>query len=187
MTKRQQRLKHYLTNVTDTVVFSSDIGFVDYLLASLQSVVEGIETGDGIHIEVKNIRLMFRLNKSSHITAVPVVCQTAGNCLDQTDLAQRKIQDLLDQSIDDVFGFEMISPVRTSRSKPDASNYFKIEVTIDLPQRYVQLLNKETETERLQDLYIAIVGIVQNTTGDLSIYMGADISYTETRKTITFR
>jgi hypothetical protein len=97
---------------------------------------------------------------------------------------------MVDAACDDVFGYTLIDDSRTSRrlrGPYDGASVKGGEFRINIPQHLVQLLNKETETERLQDLYLAIVGIM-NTAGD-SVHIDAfwTIRFHEERKTVTVR
>jgi hypothetical protein len=60
-----------------------------------------------------------------------------------------------------------------------------IETTITLPAKVLNILNKESESERLQDLYLGYVGIGDTLT--LIVKTVYAIEYTEVRQKIVIR
>jgi hypothetical protein len=88
---------------------------------------------------------------------------------------------------DDVFGYDIIVPFRMARkSHYTGSAAYSLETTFQLPRKILDILNKETETERLQELYLAIVGFGTNT-ATVAFVTGMFIEYTEQRKIVVLR
>jgi hypothetical protein len=118
------------------------------------------------------------------------VVQTAGTWTDNPNNVSRIIAEMLDTDIDDVFGFQKLRGQMVSkRMRTDAGGSGAVqgmEFTLNIPSNLLLLLNKETETERLQNLYLGCVGL-----GDVGDVVGFrvfdEIEYTEQRKNITIR
>jgi hypothetical protein len=124
----------------------------------------------------------------------PIIVQTAGTFTDTVALGPLYSNAaILDACIDDVFGYNRITQraLVGKRMPPDVGHaapayIFAAETTIDLPAHVRELLNKETETERLQTLYLGLTG--QGVNGDtLNVYCVIDILYTEQKKSIVIR
>jgi hypothetical protein len=56
-----------------------------------------------------------------------------------------------------------------------------------LPPNLLGLINKEVETERLQNLYIVLVGSFNVNNQAINIFKSFEVDYTNVRKTITLR
>jgi hypothetical protein len=174
---------------TLSITQTSDKGFVE-LIQDLHAMVETISGTDGVQIKVDSVTIGVRLDEDSDdsFTVLPVVVQTAGNLTSQTDLASSKISELINSSCDDVFGYYALGNVRISRSHPTiGTNSQKVETTVQLPQHLVNLLNKETETERLQSLIVALVGKTFQNNVNLEGQCWIVVEYHEFRKNIVIR
>jgi hypothetical protein len=192
MTNRQNQRKIYIfLPANDDVSNTSDNGFVR-AIGSVHSIIEGIRSGDGLHMLCKQILLHVRSNSIEPFWVLPVLVQTAGNFADTNNLASHNIAELLDSAIDDVFGYQRLSPTgKVGRRAPvdDGSTNptYCAEFTVTLPGNVLAILNKETETERLQDLILGLVGITNATSQAIAFETFVEVHYIEKQRNIVLR
>jgi hypothetical protein len=105
------------------------------------------------------------------------------------DQAVRTIAELIEAGCDDDFGFHKLGSLRTSKLLPTGTlaTKFGFEFSIDIPQHIVQLLNKEANTERLQDIYLGLAGIGSDNSDSLTHEVFSEITFTTRSKGITIR
>jgi hypothetical protein len=99
---------------------------------------------------------------------------------------------MLDGGIDDEFGFQIVGTPKVSRVKNVSDDngietHQVLEFTISLPKNIINLLNKESNTERLQSLIFGIVGLCSDAQGSISLTGFYEIDFIERRKGITIR
>jgi hypothetical protein len=139
----------------------------------LHDLVESLVSGDGQKPLIKEVTFQIRANMAAasfesngHIVQ-PVVVQTAGTWTSNVDV-DTPIEDVcLDGAIDDVFGYQRLGnpqAVKLARRGNGEAGRKAVETVRTLPQNILQILNKETETERLQNLYFGLVGKNYGTT-----------------------
>jgi hypothetical protein len=184
--KRQKnQLKTYFKHLSDSFDPGAGEGFVE-MCEDLHTLIEGIVSGDGIHIKVSSINIHLRASATNFFTFVPVLVQTTGTLADTLNRSERTVASLIDAACDDVFGYDRIGPLRRARLEPATSTLMAIQCSIAIPNKALQLLNKETETERLQDLYYAIVGVANN--GETVSYSTiVEVNYIEQRRNLVIR
>lgn len=178
--KGQTQLVNW-TNASDTVSVGANGGWSDTML-NLFTELETLSGADGLKPKVSMIRLHFRiygtLNETDVFCAVPCIVQTNGTWTDTTNLTGRGVQTLLDSSVDDVFGYHA-GTFHLSRKMPAVAatgHATGMEFSMTLPRHLLNILNKETETERLQALHVGVVGSgTANTTLQLHLY--AELHY----------
>jgi hypothetical protein len=190
---RQQRLSYFDVG-SDTIAPGANLGFYEELI-NLHTLAESIGSADGKKIRVTHMIVNIRAYMAEadgifHLT--PVVVQTNGNCVDTVNLAARKLHEIIDGAVDDVFGFQVVGPTRSSRRVPmdsaDAADLgaFGLEFQIQIPQNLLQVLNKEIETERLQDLHLGFAGIT-HANNTISVFFCGRVDYIELKKQIILR
>jgi hypothetical protein len=92
------------------------------------------------------------------------VVQTTGTWTDTVDINQYIIDKILDSCIDDVFGYQLLGDKSVSRRVPTNAATsatgleFAVQRCVEIPGNLLQILNKESETERLQSLFFGVVG-----------------------------
>jgi hypothetical protein len=168
---------------------SSDTGAVDSI-QNLHSVVEAISGADGVQITVSGMTFHFRLeSESGYFACLPVIVQTIGSFSDSANLSSNRVSQLLDSAIDDVFGYHPLLPsFKAARKMPNVTNNgYALEFSVQLPQHLRNLLNKETETERLQNLYLGMVYQTETSTFVLDARTWIEVRYSEKRKKIVIR
>lgn len=194
MTNRQnKKAKTYLLSRSDTCTGTSYYSFMEELQqnASLHQVIESIRAGDGIKLKVSKIDIHIRMYGSggnNPFTVTPCFVQTAGVVTENDDVDALIVGEVLDVCIDDVFGFVQ-QQTRCSRRVRGSTTAIQqgVEFTLSVPPHLVNLLNKETETERLQDLHAVVIGH-RNTANDvIDVQTITEVHYTEERKTLTIR
>lgn len=175
-------------------------------LMNLSQVVDSFSE-DGQKTIVSNLNCHWEIHHGSGslVEGCPVgitfgVLQTAGlvsSTPKQTTTMHENA--VLGQLTDDVFGYQRINnPKYTSifwrldvgDGQGDNYHYFKANGNFNIPRNVLALLNKESETERLQDLYLVVVvntvrDINSTISGNLRCNMTAD--YTLKRQTIKVR
>ena len=189
---RQKTKTAFGFNGLITITGGSNEQFANNVM-SLHAAIEGIRaTEDGIKIHVSKIIVTLRLYGDADgngFFITPVVVQTAGIFSEQDDLAQTGIDTILNASIDDVFGYQVlrsISPAKRVRCST-AAIQFGVEIQLELPQNILNLLNKESETERLQNLMMGFVGQRSVAADGIVGESQYIIEYTEQRKALTIR
>jgi hypothetical protein len=159
---------------------------------NLHALIEAIRSGDGFQPKVAYIRFHLRIYSSDNdlFAFQPVIVQTAGTISDTANVAVTNISAMLDSAIDDVFGHQKIGPMKIGRRIPgnsSANNFVGIEVTLEVPANVLEILNREAESERLQNLSFVLVGATQNNDTLLSFDGFVEIAYVEVRKKIILR
>lgn len=180
----------YIKDVVELgVAQSSAVGFVE-VIQNLHTLIETISGSDGVQIHVSGITIIIRLREDSDepFVYLPVVVQTVGSFASQVNLVQDRVEEMIDVATDDVFGYHPLGNIRGSRSSPNiGTNAQKSEITLQLPQHLLALLNKETETERLQNLHLALVGKTDSVGASLVGECYLAVEFTEMRKSIVIR
>jgi hypothetical protein len=155
---------------------------------SLNSVVEGLAADDGEVALVSSLKGAFEVNGSSADCAAWVgliALQTAGTVADINDVTDNILPDILDSVTDDVFGYQALGNIVHPRLRFETATPVAT-INFSLNGRLLNLLNKETETERLQSLYLIVVGSHLDQEA-LSFEGHYEITYRVVRKSITFR
>jgi hypothetical protein len=185
-----QRCKTYLGKVTETATQTAQDGALE-MSVNLHTLIEAIRNVDGIHMNVRNITIHRRYYSVKQFCCVGIAVQTVGNLVDTVDIAQTVVDEIINQACDDVFGYQVLAPFMAAKRVPidsdDSDFQFGIESTIRLPQNLLQILNKETESERLQDLFYAEVFRTEDITTVLQLYTWIAIEYVEQRRTVVLR
>jgi hypothetical protein len=150
--------------------------------------LDSLGSDDGQTPKISKIRISVRVALATADTPgiiFPVIVQTAGTWADTIDLAVSKtVTELLADSINDVFGVQVFQG-NVGRMLPDGS--YGHEFTIEVPGNILQILNKEAETERLQNLHFGLVGLAQTSTDVMNIRMVAEYHYELVRKSVILR
>ena len=195
MTKQQTR--SFISYFLDTVTFGgSGAGHESVSnFQNLHTAIEGILAADGQKAKVASVSFHQRMYSESVFHYLPLVVQTVGTITDTVDIAASDILDVnLDACINDVFGFQRLRNVtQVARRVPseDASGAagleYGVQTTVMIPGNIIQLLNKESETERLQNLFfVGYIGCTENNQV-ISIKTWIEISFTGVRKKIVLR
>jgi hypothetical protein len=187
----QQYLKHLPETITGG---GSSLGttFAENLEA-LHNLIEGILSVDGYKPKVSSIKIHLRMYSEQVFSIQPIVVQTAGTFSDTVDNANSVVETLLNDAIDDVFGYQRIGNVSTAKRVPtsDASSSSGTELgiqrTVEIPGNILGILNKEVETERLQALYFGFVGIMTANTQNITVESCVEVTYSTISKKIILR
>jgi hypothetical protein len=170
----------------DTVTPGANLGFAENF--SSLSGLPDILLEDGKRAYLKRIRFFLRCESTGPFGIIPVAVQTAGTFADTANLADQEVQDLLDGAIDDTFGFEPLADFFVAkRMAPDANNMdWVVERSFEVPRHLLNLKNKEGETERLQEIYLGVVGQTR-TNVDITFYIGRIAEFTAINRSIAIR
>lgn len=142
---------------------------------------------------IKDWKIHYQINSDngpSPKALLFLVVQTAGNITSAVQIALNNyLVTILGNQIDDVFGFQVIRQLSFTAPFPESADRRQIrQFTITLPQNILNLINKEVETERLQDLHLVCVGWYWGAvTDDLTMYKIHEIDYIEKARSITIR
>jgi hypothetical protein len=189
--RNRSALKTAVVQVADSITPTAlDRKHVE-VLANLHEGIEGLRSEDGTRCLVQAVEVDIQMRAVSYIPykIFPVLIQTAGTPADLIDQATGYLSVALDVATDDVFGFECI-PNRKgflSRPIPGGDDVVSgITAQFVLPIHAIQILNKEVETERLQNLWL---GLVQVGGAPVEHILNAFLTYTytETRKGLLLR
>jgi hypothetical protein len=136
---------------------------------SLSVKVDQLAGSDGEQANVQSISIQSTVWAYAHFHAYPVIIQTGGSITPGLKSTEYTLNEILDGCIDDDFGFQVIGKMKSSV----ATNQFydgssvrlnhRIIFNIDIPKKFLTILNRDTQTERLRHLTLVI--IVQGTTG----------------------
>lgn len=161
-------------------------------LFNLHEIIEALESVDGKLAVPLGARVHLRAYSRDPFWIVPVVVQTAGTWSDTFDINDPRIRKILDDSIDDVFGYKdlpgsIAKRVPTSDPTVATGSLFGVQRTIEIPQNFINILRKEVETERLQDLLIGIVSYVHDPDKEINWDAFLEIDYYVRSKEIVLR
>lgn len=180
--------KNHVAVVVDSIVAGAVNSGYGISIQNLHDLIEGIRAADGIHMRVSAIRLTVRAYSDAYFSMYPAVVQTAGNFTDSVSLTQANASALFDACIDDVMGYDGLFPyMKIARRVPTgATDDLGVEYSVNLSPKILQILNKEVETERLQNLLFAICGFgTINKTVALTTTI--EVMYIEQRKQVVLR
>ena len=120
-------------------------------------------SGDGQKVMLKEISVNMEFQmldevNLSKLAVIPFIVQTAGTFTSTQNLANSSLEELLDTCIDDEFGLYLLRDIVFSKVKlrDQSADYAQanVRLTFKVPKHLLALINKEQQTERLQDLYI---------------------------------
>jgi hypothetical protein len=184
---RNQKRYYFSKFTAESITIGANLGFVANFL-NLHTHIETILGVDGSRPLIKRIVFHIRMYADDHFMSRFLAVQTAGTVSDNDNATPALTAVMIAANCDDVFSFIPLGPMRMSRRIPStvASDNRASEFTIVLPQHLIQLLNKEVETERLQDLKLVAVGRSTNGTV-ITIEYGIEVEFIEVRRNITIR
>jgi hypothetical protein len=191
---KQKQAKTFITVNSDSCTPATYSCFVENF-ASLHGLVQSINDNDGNRKQVSKFTVIIRaysVARSVCFGIQPVVVQTAGTFSDTVAQNVNTIDTALAAAIDDVFGYDRVGNYKVSKAIPTgdgtlATLQHNIEMTIPLPAKLLGILNKEVESERLQELYFGVVGF-DNTTGiAINFQLQYVIDFVEQRQAIVIR
>lgn len=185
-----------------TITMAGNPKLSGYLLGNLSEIIDGLSS-EGQHALISNMKVNYMLTSdwewTEHTGPLGIyfgIMQTAGTVINSTTSNKAELA-TLDSMTNDVFGFQRISTMKMQESfyispktalvMDDIQTMYKIKGQVNIPQNVLALLNKENETERLQDLYLIAICIstIPDTQNKLQIIESID--YSLKRKKITIR
>lgn len=189
-------LRMFIFKITpDTIVPGANLGFGDELV-DLTDIPENFLGSDTIHPIIKGMKAFFRISSTNdlakHFSVWPVIVQTAGTFTDTVNSEEREVASIVNGCVDDEFGLLPCGGNRMSKliamSDDSGLNFTTvIETQFDIPRNIINLLNKEVNTERLQKLKLALVGVGESATQTLYFSGHIAITYISRMKGITIR
>ena len=183
----QNTRKRYLGKLTQkTLTVGANLGFSESV-SNLSTLLESLGT-DGMSPKVNRIKFFARARHESsldHFMIQPMIVQTAGTFTDDASTALRIIDEMLASTIDDEFGYQNIGDPRVSKA-PSGDEFQFCNVDFEIPKNIINLMNKQVNTERLQEILLGLCGNA-TTAGDIIIDYFYVIDYTLVGKGITIR
>ena len=159
----------------------------------LSAVIDSMSGSEQGKVRIKKIRIGLRHVSEEYFAAQLVVVQTAGTWSQVLDQATY-VDTILDAAISDVYGSKLIGPFQLAKRTPVNDTTvgvqtmtFAVESTRELPQHLVQLLNKEAESERLQNLLVGSIFVAGQGASQINSTYFFEIDYELTRKNIVLR
>jgi hypothetical protein len=162
---------------------------------SLQSLVESIvgEDVDKAHVSEVQFSIGIRSNDyPAYASAVLVQSSVSPSSGLVTLTEPFIIDDILDSLLSDVGGFRVVSQCFVDRLVPVWNGtsvvlYFNKSMNFRLSKDVINLLNKESESERLQELYLVIFVYCEENDVVMARSGWAKIKYKEVGKELVFR
>jgi hypothetical protein len=159
-------------------------------------------SGDGFVPQVKSLEINFSTITHGRyfipdVTYYLCIVQTAGSVTDDLAIAAgSQLDEILDSKINDDFGFQILSKVRTKlvnayeHSTAGLQHCVSSQMSVRLPKEILNVLNRGVGTERDQNIHLVMVGRVLAYTGDtLAIWHRASYQWLiqERQKTVQIR
>jgi hypothetical protein len=195
-TKRGIVPLNYTLLVADSVVMgasSAGNNFVDGV-KNLHVLIEDIESSvDGQTINVHAIRAHVRCVSQYYFGLQPIVVQTDGTITDTEDISANQHEYILGQVISDYFGYRCLMPYKMSKKVPDISTSgipgnTALEFTVEIPRFLInQIINKEVESERLQNLNFLLLGKSTANSQTITTKVIFEVEFSLVRKDIIIR
>ncbi len=150
---------------TDSVSPGANGGFGDLqfnLNTEVETLTSSISEGMVAHVTSLTFDVQFYNNDDETVQGViiPVIVQTAGTFTDTVNLTYRTVEGVIDGCCDDEHGqyaFPMVSIVKEP-AVAVAGFAAGARCRVRMPQHLLDILNSETQTEKLQSLIFAVVG-----------------------------
>jgi hypothetical protein len=161
-------------------------------LDELSDYIDGLTT-DGQRAQISSMHISFRSYSQYTFAVLPIYVQTAGTLTDTVDQTVQNVDEIINTACSDVFGVQLAKPFwLQARNVPGddpsntAANTFGVELEFDIPKFLIDILNKENETERLQNLHFACLGYSDNTVG-ISFHVAITTRYSLKTKNVVLR
>jgi hypothetical protein len=169
-------------------------GVSKYLLVRVLDLTGEVENlgVDGMSAKVKKFVIPWAFHcPDAFFNGSLVWVQTAGTITQAGNIGYEEIDQIIAAQCDDEFGFEIARNI-SARFIPhndfDANiMYYGVSGQTVVPQRILNLLNKETQTERSQSTFLCFVLQTSQASKNLYYRMGSVIDYTLTAKNISIR
>lgn len=179
-----------------TVTVSSGLhNCTEYFLGqSLQALMESACADEGDIAMALDVTIPITLWSHRYFTFTTLLVQTAAAISSgSTDSSLVKLEEILDPGIDDVFGYRILGYPRGSPMFMEIWNgtsfvqLYKTSLVIKLSKNILKIINKTSETERLQSLYLLLY--LRGTTNGQEIFYNYSsiIKYRQERKGISIR
>jgi hypothetical protein len=189
--KIKRNLKKYFTASSETLTLGTANRWGIHNVINLSTLLDGLSL-DGERTIAKRIRLRLftYCGQLIPIRQLAVCIQTAGTVTDTVDIVgNQNLSDILNEAIDDVFGYYSLTELKDGKVFPNGTSANPMSIisyVVDIPNHLVGLLNKETETERLQELYFALATFNESTTSAITRIM-VEVDYATVSKSIVIR
>jgi hypothetical protein len=170
--------------IQDSVAIGGNLNAFE-VLESISNTIESDLSSDGQQVKLKSLVYHIQLHgaiglysaASKFFCIQPLIVQSSqGSVADIINLVEGNLSTIIDSGVADEFGYLKLGNLRTSKQLPyDATMIPRIKTRIQVPQHIIDLLNKQSNSERLQDLFSAFT---VHTGVDQTIYYTAYAEYT---------
>lgn len=186
-------IKTYITTRTDTFGANAGKGLIEEI-SPLSNVLESL-CGDGEQAKLKRVLVCADINEAH--SGIGVNLQGAFYILQTTDGAFTHsfneddfiVDDLFDSTVSDEFAIQRLTDFKTAvfTGGWTSTYFYQARWRFELPQRILRLLEKEQNTEKLQNLYLMFVGYSHATHSDIGLMTNIQWDYTIASKPLTIR
>lgn len=126
----------------------------------LETLIEALAVAsDGRRIKLKKLRLAYIIASAAHFSMEIAMVQTAGTITSGKDLGPGELDLRVAMATNDVFGLERLKPAIMANYLPDGSN-LGIRGVCNIPQKYIDIINRGVFSERDQSLSIVLSGCI---------------------------
>jgi hypothetical protein len=157
------------------------------VMESMTNTLENLSS-DGQQVKLKNLSYHVCIHGPfGAVTAIPpsfviqpvVVQSSSGSVADAVSIAEGNIATIINNGVSDEFGFQKLGNLRTSKPKTGGAGggsdvFHYIKTIFRIPGNIIALLNKQINTERLQDLFACFT---IHTDLNISVYYSAFAEY----------
>lgn len=188
MPRNTKNVKHSVIHTLDTIGPGTlDRIHVERLFNLYTEVLETLDSGDGNVAQVQKIQFRIQVWGTDLIpfSIQPVIVQTAGAFVDTIDQNTDDYSVALEAAIDDVFGYFPLGEEIYSRFAPGGSVQIASK-SITIPSNFLQIINREQGTERLQDLFVGFL-MKHGAVAAHQVHTFITVDYREVRKAIILR
>lgn len=164
-----------------------------YELSNMQSFVDtDLASSDAEVPKISKIKILIELGCTSPFAARVIMAQTAGAITSGSQATQHNLLEALDVACNDDIGFEPMTKIKQSQARmiyynSSASHtWHMLNFEINLSPKLINLINREAQTERSQDLTACVIlqGI---TTQSVGITWTISYEYKNIAKNISIR
>lgn len=195
MVKRNKANKTYISMYYDTITpTTASTSMWSEFMINLNTLIDTISSlSGGNKIQISNIQVKLRAEAAANkfFCLQPLLVQTAGNWTDNVSTGQLIYEMVLDNSIDDLFGYDLLGDIRVSKIRPTgdgttATLVQSIETQFTLLPKHLLILNRHSDSERFQDLLLGFIGLEEGT--NIILFHGIiQVDFIEVRQKVIVR
>lgn len=172
----------------------ANLNIIGNLVDIFDDINTGLLSGDGVSVVIDEITIKLHLTQiasNETFVIIPFIAQTAGTLTTTSGLANDQITEVIDGVCDDEFGLELLHNdfimSRVGERDFDSDTHHQVlSYSTKVPKRLLNLINKEQQTERLQNIYFGL-HLVAHQNVSIAGNIWRQYKYRERIKGITIR